>query len=78
MNYAITTYDNPYDPFDDFAQWFLFDEEKGYHTCSWLGRLVHETSLMSEEEYDEAIKSAIDQIVLNDPANSYKLLKRED
>ena len=27
---AITTTDNPYDPFEQFAEWFAFDEEKGY------------------------------------------------
>lgn len=27
---AITTFDNPFNPFTQFEQWFLFDIEKGY------------------------------------------------
>lgn len=78
MTYAITTVDNPYDPLDDFVQWFLFDEEMGYHTCAWLARLVNITEQMSEDEVDAAIRSAIDKIILNDPANVYKRIERED
>lgn len=34
---AITTFDNPYNPFEQFSDWFLFDVEKGYNTCAYLG-----------------------------------------
>ena len=27
--YALTTFDNPFDPFEQFTSWFMFDEEKG-------------------------------------------------
>ena len=36
----LTTVDNPFDPFEQFTSWFMFDEEKGYHTCSYLGRIA--------------------------------------
>lgn len=78
MTYAITTVDNPYDPIDDFVQWFLFDEEKGYHTCAWLARLVHITEQMSEDEVEEQIRVAIDKIVLNDPTNIFVRIVREE
>ena len=29
----ITTVDNPYDPFEEWDEWYLFDKTKGYHTC---------------------------------------------
>lgn len=33
---ALTTFDNPYNPFEQFSDWFLFDVEKGYNTCAYL------------------------------------------
>lgn len=35
----LTTFDNPYNPFDEFTSWFMFDEEKGYHSCAYLSSL---------------------------------------
>lgn len=46
----ITTIDNPFDPFDDFTSWFMFDTEKGYYTSSKLARLTNLKEGMSEVE----------------------------
>lgn len=54
----LTTVDNPFDPFEQFTSWFMFDEEKGYHTCSYLGRIAR-TSLI---EFGE-IKNETEQTV---------------
>ena len=31
---ALTTIDNPFNPFEQFVPWFLFDEETGEHSCA--------------------------------------------
>ena len=49
--YALTTLDNPYDPFDQFNQWFKFDTEKGYNSCSYLARIAKTSDEMSEYVY---------------------------
>ena len=73
---AITTVDNPFDPIDDFDQWFSFDEEKGYHTCSYLARIARVTDTMSDEEVSEEVERAIDEILDHDFLGIYKKVKR--
>ena len=50
---ALTTIDNPFDPFTQFDDWFRFDEAKGYHSCSYLGRIAKVSYGLSDEEYRE-------------------------
>lgn len=69
---ALTTVDNPFDPFDDFISWFRFDEEKGYHSCAYLGRIARTSDSLSEEENNEEIERAIDEIIRFDFMNLYK------
>ena len=68
----LTTVDNPFDPFEQFTSWFLFDEEKGYHTCSYLGRIARTSDQLSEEENELENERAIDEILKYDFRNIYK------
>lgn len=72
---ALTTIDNPFDPFEQFSAWFLFDEEKGYHSCSYLGRIARTSSQLSDEENDLEVERAIDEIIKYDFRNIYKKVK---
>jgi hypothetical protein len=74
----LTTIDNPFDPFEQFTSWFLFDVEKGYNTCSYLARIAHISEEMSEKEEDEEIERAIDEIIKYDFLNIYKKVRRSD
>lgn len=69
---ALTTIDNPYDPFEQFASWWLFDEEKGYHSCCYLARIAQTSEQFSDEENNLEIERAIDAIVKYDFMNIYK------
>lgn len=73
----LTTFDNPYDPFEQFTSWNLFDIEKGYNTCSYLGRIVRLSDELSEQEESEEIERAIDEIIKYDYASIYKKVTRE-
>ena len=75
MKTAITTIDNPYDPFEQFSEWFLFDAEKGYNTPSYLARVARTSNQFSEEEEDAEIEAAIDEIIKYDFMNIYKKVK---
>ena len=72
----LTTFDNPYDPFDDFVKWFLFDIEKGYYTCNLLGRIARSSEEFSVVEEKEETERAIDQIINYDFLNIYKKVTR--
>lgn len=69
---AITTFDNPFDPFEQFTSWFLFDEEKGYHTTSLLGRIARTSNQLSDEENNLEVERAIDEIIKHDFQNIYR------
>lgn len=69
---ALTTSDNPFDPFEQFIPWFLFDEEKGYHSCAYLGRIARTSDQLTDDENDLEVERAIDEIIKYDFMNIYK------
>lgn len=73
----LTTFDNPFDPFEQFTSWFLFDVEKGYNTCSYLARIAKLSDDMSQPEKDKEIERAIDEILQYDFMNIYKKVTRQ-
>ena len=68
----LTTFDNAFDPFEQFTDWFMFDVEKGYNTCSYLARIAKLTDDMSDQEVNDEIERAIDEIIQYDFMNIYK------
>lgn len=67
----LTTFDNPFNPFKNFNEWFLFDVEKGYNSCSLLSRIARTSNALSDSEEDEEIENAIDRIIELDFMNIY-------
>ena len=72
---ALTTVDNPFDPFNQFDEWFRFDTEKGYNSCSKIDRFANISDSMSEAEVSQEIERAIDEIIKYDFLNIYKKVK---
>lgn len=73
----ITTIDNPYDPFTQFDEWYEYDESKGYHTCSYLDRVVRTSDDLSELDQALAIEQAIDEIVEYNLLGLYRKVTKE-
>lgn len=73
----LTTFDNPYDPFEQFEDWFLFDVEKGYNTCGYIARIAQFSDDMSHKEIDEENERAIDEILKYDFMNIYKKVRHD-
>ena len=72
----ITTIDNPFDPFEQFTPWLMFDKEKGYDSCERVARLANITSQMSQKEIDEEQERAIDRLIELDVLNIFKKVIR--
>lgn len=69
INVAITTIDNPYDPFDQYELWREFDEEKGYYSNQLLDRVMPIVSSDFPDEFlDELTEQAIDDIMAMEQA----------
>lgn len=59
----ITTVDNPYDPFEEFDEWLMFDKSKGYHTCERLASITNTSPQLSDAENNEIIEQSIDELI---------------
>lgn len=78
MKVMLSTIDNPFNPFEDFNSWFLFDVEKGYNSCSYLARIAKTSNEFTEEEEAEEIERAIDEIIQYDFMNLYIKVNQPD
>ena len=73
---TLTTHDNPFNPFEDFSSWFMFDVEKGYNTCSYLARIVNFEDGMTQKEMNDEKERAINEIIKYDFMNIYKIVQK--
>lgn len=69
---ALSTVDNPFDPFEDFENWLRFDTDKGYNSCEYLARIAQTSNEFGESMYNQDIEDAIDEIVRMNPNGMYK------
>lgn len=77
-DFMLTTNDNPFNPFDQFTQWLVFDKEKGYDCCERLARIAKTSDEMTEKEINEEVERAIDEIIKYDFLDIYRKVRRND
>jgi hypothetical protein len=58
----VTTPDNPWNPYTQFDEWYAFDAMMGYNTCGILARLACTSRELSDEQNEEAIDKAQDEM----------------
>ena len=76
MAVMLSTVDNPYDPFDNFSSWYMYDVESGYNSCAYLARIAKTSDQFTDIENDEEIERAIDEIIQYDFRNIYVKVKK--
>lgn len=76
IEYALTTVDNPFDPFTQFREWYTFDLSKGYNTPGLLARLVASSYELSDADQALIVQQAIDEIVRENALGLYRKVPR--
>ena len=83
----LTLVDNPYDYFTQFDEWFMYDNEQQSkldlpnNCCGYLDRIVAQlggiTEDMTENEENQLIDKAIDEIIALNPFHIYKKVTKQ-
>lgn len=61
---AITSIDNPFDPFTEFKSWLSYDIQMGYCTCERLASIVHNLpDSLTRDENNFFVNEAIDELI---------------
>jgi hypothetical protein len=76
--YMLSTYDNPFSPFTQFTQWYAYDVGMGYHSASFLARIVASSDDLSPASQALALEQAIDEIVSENVSGMWRKVKEED
>lgn len=74
-DYMLTTFDNPFNPFDDFIAWWKYDLRLGHDTCGLLAKEANTSSIFSDEINEAFIDDAMDKICKDYPMIFKKVLR---
>lgn len=77
MDIALTTADNPYDPLDQFVDWWNYDTTMGYHTAAYVARIARTSEELSDQDNQIELLKAIDEIIELNPLIPYVKIVRE-
>lgn len=78
MAYMLSTSDNPYNPFNQFEEWYAYDTTHGYNTLSYLARIALTSNELTEEENQKIIDQAVDEIIDLNLTGNYVRVYDED
>lgn len=76
-SYKLSTKDNPYNPYTDWDEWYMYDVDHGWNSCEVLARVANTSDSFTEGENDEEIERAIDRIIAIDPLQMYIKVSKE-
>lgn len=75
--FMLTTYDNPFNPFDDFEVWWKTDLRLGHNCCGILASNAATSEVYSDEMNEQIIEEAVNDIIRRSPT-IYKKVYRSD
>ena len=74
----LTTTDNPYNPFDQFDEWYGYDQKNKHCTCEYLARSCYTSPLVSRLEEIQTRNKTIEDIVRINATGMWKYVEREE
>jgi hypothetical protein len=78
----LTTVDNEWDPFDNFAEWYSRDlelarQQERRPSSGYLAIIAACSDDLSDNEFNQVMNDAIDEIVALDISGTFKKVTRE-
>lgn len=74
----LTTVDNPYDPRDEFREWYAFDRYLGYDTAGLQARVEVNSEGLSPSDQDLIREQAIEEIVKYNVSGMHTQIWKEE
>ena len=75
---ALTTIDNPWNPFFNFDEWYAEDILKGPFSCCYkLAKEAKTSNDLSDADNELEIERAIDKIISEDQMHIYRKIHNE-
>lgn len=74
---ALSTKDNPYNPFDDFDNWYRFDRDAGHSCCEILDRVSKVAGTLTDGEKVREYRRAIGDIIAHDYEHKFVMIERD-
>ena len=72
--FFLTTFDNFFDPFEDFSSWFSFDSSRNYNSSGLLSRISSIPTGLGENLERRAIVEGMHTVVRLHNFEIYKIL----
>lgn len=71
LEFRISTIDNPFNPFDEFEDWFSFDSRMNYNSSQLVARFLNSSTELSEKDQNLDMERAIDEVIKESPLNIF-------
>lgn len=76
--FALTTFDNPFNPLTHFKEWYAFDTALGHHTSSLMALLSFESKELPESVRIQLNNRVIDDVIAGDSLGIYRKITRNE
>lgn len=76
-DFMLTTFDNPFNPFEEFDAWWKEDLRLNHNCCGLLANEANTSELFSDEINHKMEQEAIEEIIKRFPT-IYRKVSRKD